>query len=358
MKAIILAAGQGTRLRPVTLTMPKPLVPVANKRLIEYAIDTIRGAGITDIGIVVNSMDSPIVTAFEDGHGLDINLEYIVQEEQLGLAHAAGLCRNFVGDEPFAMFLGDNIFQDKMTDLIRNFPDSKADASIVLTQVADPSRFGIAVVKDDEIMEVIEKPTVPPSNLAIVGVYLFRNSIFEAISKIKPSQRGEYEITDAIQQLINEKKAIIPYTIKGWYIDAGKPEPIILANQLVLEDLPYSPPPGPNSGKIEGNCEVSHRVIIGENSQIINSVVRGPAIIGDNTIIRDSYVGPYTAIGNDCLIEGSEIEASIVMNNCVIRLIPGRIDRSLLADNAQVVSTDRMPTAYRFVLAENTIVEV
>jgi glucose-1-phosphate thymidylyltransferase len=358
MKAIILAAGQGTRLRPVTLTMPKPLVPVANKRLIEYAIDTIKGAGITEIGIVVNNLDSPIVTTFSNGNGLGVHLEYIVQEEQLGLAHAANLCHEFVGDEPFAMFLGDNIFQDKMTDFIRDFPNSDGDASIVLAEVADPTRFGIAIVEDGEIKRVIEKPKVPPSNLAIVGVYLFRNSIFDAISKIKPSARGEYEITDAIQQLIDDKRAITPYKIKGWYIDAGKPEPIILANQLVLEDLPYSPAPTPESGKIEGDSDVSHRVIIGENSRIIDSVVRGPVIIGNNTIIQNSYVGPYTAIGDNCRIEGSEIEASIVMNNCVIRLIPGRIDRSLLADNAQVVSTERMPTAYRFVLAENTIVEV
>jgi glucose-1-phosphate thymidylyltransferase len=357
MKAIILAAGQGTRLRPVTLTMPKPLVPVANKRLIEYAIDTICGAGISEIGIVVNNLDSPIVQTFGEGKSLGVHLEYIIQTEQLGLAHAAALCKSFVGDEPFAMFLGDNIFQDKMVDLISGFPDSDADASIVLTEVADPSRFGIAVVEDGQIMRVVEKPTDPPSNLAIVGVYLFRSSIFEAIDRIKPSTRGEYEITDAIQELINQKKSISPYRIKGWYIDAGKPEPIILANQLVLEELPWSPPPSDHS-KIQGNSEVSHRVIIGEGSQIIDSVIRGPAIIGKNTIIRDSYVGPYTAIGDNCTIDASEIEASIVMTNCQIRHIPGRIDRSLLADNAQVVSTERMPTAYRFVLAENTIVEV
>ncbi|MGJ3237453.1 MAG: glucose-1-phosphate thymidylyltransferase [Anaerolineae bacterium] len=357
MKAIILAAGQGTRLRPVTLTMPKPIVPVANKRLIEYAIDTIKGADITEIGIVVNSLESPIVQAFGDGSQMGVKLEYIIQEEQLGLAHAAGICRDFVGDEPFAMFLGDNIFQDKMSDFIRNFGASDADASIVLAKVPDPSRFGIAVVEDGVIQRVMEKPKDPPSDLAIVGVYLFRASVFEAIDTLEPSARGEYEITDAIQKLISDKKSIEPYTIKGWFIDAGKPDPIILANQLVLEELPWTPAPT-DADKIKGESEVSHRVIIGENSQIIDSVVRGPVIIGENTIIRDSYVGPYTAIGDNCTIEGSEIEASIVMNNCVIRLIPGRIDRSLLADNAQVVSTERMPTAYRFVLAENTIVEV
>ncbi|MEM9951581.1 MAG: glucose-1-phosphate thymidylyltransferase [Chloroflexota bacterium] len=357
MKAIILAAGQGTRLRPVTLTMPKPVVPVANKRLIEYAIDTIKGAGITEIGIVVNSLESPIVKAFGNGDDLDVKIEYVIQEEQLGLAHAAGICRDFVGDEPFAMFLGDNIFQDKMSDLIRNFESSDADASIVLTPVPDPSRFGIAVVENEKIQEVMEKPENPPSNLAIVGIYLFRPSIFEVIDSLEPSARGEYEITDAIQALIGSGKKVAPYKIKGWFIDAGKPDPIILANQLVLEELPWTPAPT-DENKIQGDSDVSHRVIIGENSQIIDSVVRGPVIIGDNTIIRNSYVGPYTAIGDNCTIEGSEIEASIVMSGCRIHLIPGRIDRSLLADNAQVVSTDRMPTAYRFVLAENTIVEV
>lgn len=357
MKAIILAAGQGTRLRPVTLTMPKPLVPVANKRLIEFAIDTIKGAGISEIGIVVNSLESPIVKTFGDGESLGVNLEYIIQTEQLGLAHAAGLCRDFIDGEPFAMFLGDNIFQDKMSDFIKAFPDSDADASIVLAKVPDPSRFGIAAVNDGKIEYVVEKPQDPPSNLAIVGVYLFRQSIFEAIDTLEPSARGEYEITDALQKLLDDKKFIQPYTIKGWFIDAGKPDPIILANQLVLEDLPWTP--APTSGdQIQGESEVSHRVIIGKNSQIIDSVVRGPVIIGDNTVIRNSYVGPYTAIGDNCTIEGSEIEASIVMENCVIHLIPGRIDRSLLADNAQVVSTEKMPTAYRFVLAENTIVEV
>ncbi|MGB1289135.1 MAG: glucose-1-phosphate thymidylyltransferase, partial [Aggregatilineales bacterium] len=281
MKAVILAAGQGTRLRPVTLTMPKPLVPVANKRLIEYAIDVLREAGLTDIGIVVNNLDSPIVKQLGDGKDLGIHLEYITQEEQLGLAHAVGLCRDFVGDGPFCVFLGDNIFHDRMHDLLTGFEASDADASIVLTEVSDPSRFGIAVVEDGVIKQVIEKPANPPSNLAIVGVYLFRKSIFDAIDVLEPSGRGEYEITDAIQGLIDRDKSIAPYKLQGWYIDAGKPDPIILANQLVLEDLPYTPAPE-NSDQIEGNCEVSHRVVLGKNSKIIDSVVRGPVIIGDN----------------------------------------------------------------------------
>lgn len=356
MKAVILAAGQGTRLRPVTLTMPKPLVPVANRWLITYAIDVLKTAGLKDIGIVVNSMESPIVKNLGNGDILDVNIEYIIQQEQKGLAHAIGLCRDFVGDEPFTVFLGDNIFQDKMTTLLSSFAESSDDAAIVLGEVSDPTRFGIAEIDNGKIIGVVEKPKDPPSNLAIAGVYLFRSSIFDAISRIKPSWRNELEITDAIQVLISDDNAVASYKLDGWWIDAGKPDAIVMANQLVLEDLPYTPAPE-NSDQIEGDCDVSHRVIIGKNSKIIDSVVRGPVIIGDNTIIRNSYVGPYTALGDNVVIEGSEIEASIVMKNCEIRNIHGRIDRSLLADNARVTAATHMPDAHRFILAENSYVQ-
>jgi glucose-1-phosphate thymidylyltransferase len=358
MKAIILAAGHGTRLRPVTLTMPKPLVPVANKWLIAYAIDVLKSAGLNEIGIVVNNMESPIVTTLGNGDVLGVKLSYIVQEQQLGLAHAIKICQDFVGGAPFCVFLGDNIFQDKMTEMLTAFDSSDAEATIVLGEVTDPSRFGIAVVDGEKIIKVIEKPKEPPSNLAISGVYLFRPSIFDAIGRIKPSNRNELEITDAIQELIDSGSKVTPYRLTGWFIDAGKPDPIITANQLVLEQLPYTPPLDESSGKLFGKCDVSHRVVLGENTQVIDSVIRGPVIIGNNTIIKNSYIGPYTSIGNDVHVESSEIEASIVMNSCQIKDISGRIDRSLLADNAQVISSQRMPLTYRFVLAENTYVEV
>jgi glucose-1-phosphate thymidylyltransferase len=357
MKAVILAAGQGTRLRPVTLTMPKPLVPVANKSLIAYAIDMLKRADLKDIGIVVHTMDSPIVTQLGDGKKLGVHLEYIVQEQQKGLAHAVSLTKTFVGDEPFAMFLGDNIFQDKMESLLRGFPKSKADAVIAVGEVSDPTRFGIAVLDGSSIKEVIEKPPNPPSNLAIAGVYLFRSSIFDAISKIKPSRRNELEITDAIQQLIHDKHEVQPYIIGGWWIDAGKPDAIINANQLVMGDMPYTPAPE-DPKKVIGSSQVSNRVILGENTQIIDSVIRGPAIIGDNTIVRNSYVGPYTALGDNVTLENSEIEASIVMKDCVIRNIPGRIDSSLLADSSQVVAASHVPAAHRFILAEDSYVQL
>ena len=356
MKAVILTAGQGTRLRPVTLTMPKSLVPVANRWLIAYAIDVLKLAGLNDIGIVVNSLNSPIVALLRDGKSLGVNIEYIVQEKQKGLAHAIGLCQAFVGDDPFTVFLGDNIFQDKMTALLTSFADSGAEAKIVLGEVPDPTRFGIAKIDQGRIVQVVEKPQDPPSNLAITGVYLFRKSIFDAISRIKPSGRNELEITDAIQVLISDGHPVESYELTGWWIDAGKPDAIIMANQLVLEELPYTPAPE-NGGQVEGKSEVSHRVLIGHNSRVIDSVIRGPVIIGAGTIIRNSYIGPYTALGDNVVVEGSEIEASIVMKDCEIRNIQGRIDRSLLADSARVTSAPQMPDAHRFVLAENSYVQ-
>ncbi|MBK9748369.1 MAG: glucose-1-phosphate thymidylyltransferase [Chloroflexi bacterium] len=357
MKGIILAAGQGTRLRPVTLTMPKPLVPVANMPLIGYAIEVLHNAGIEEIGIVANELDSPISRELGDGSALGVKLSYIVQAEQRGLAHAIGLTKDFVAGEPFCVFLGDNIFQDKMGDLLRAFPASDSEANIALGEVADPTRFGIAEVQDGVIKRVVEKPKVPPSNLAIAGVYLFRSSIYDSISKIKPSARNEYEITDAIQHLIESGAKVTHYKITGWWIDAGKPDSIMQANQLVLGELPYTPAPDDPS-MIIGRCDISPRVLVGENSQIIDSVVRGPVIIGKNVTIRNSYVGPYTAIGDNVQIENSEIEASIIMKDCAIRSIPGRIDSSLLADNAKVFAADHGPAVHRFVLAENSYVQL
>lgn len=357
MKAVILAAGQGTRLRPVTLTMPKPLVPVANQPLIAYAIHVLKNAGLTEIGIVVNDLESPIHSQLGSGESLGVHLDYIVQREQLGLAHAINLAHDFVGNEPFCVLLGDNIFQDKMESLIREFPTADHEVAIALIEVSDPKRFGIAEIDDGRIKRVIEKPKTPPSNLAISGAYLFKPTIFEAISRIKPSWRNEYEITDAIQQVIDLGHKVFPYTLKGWWIDAGKPDAIIQANQLVLGDLPFTPAPD-DSGRVIGNCEISARVLLGENSQIIDSVVRGPAIIGKNATIRNSYIGPYTSIGDNVVVENSEIDASIVMQNCKILHIPGRIDSSLIADNSTVEASDRVPSGHRLILAENSYVRL
>lgn len=357
MRAVILAAGQGTRLRPVTLTMPKPLVPVANKPLIVYALDVLKNAGLTEIAIVVNDMESPIVASLGNGASLGVRLDYIVQQQQLGLAHAIGLCKPFVGDKPFCVFLGDNIFQDKMTSWLTGFAASEAEAAIALGEVADPRRFGVADIQNGKIVRLVEKPKDPPSNFAISGVYLFRPSIFDAIANIKPSWRNELEITDAIQYLVDGGRNVMPYILQGWWIDAGKPDSIIHANQLVMGEMPYTPPPD-DPAVIIGNCDISHRVFIGTGSQIIDSVVRGPVMIGNNVTIKNSFIGPYTAIGDNVVIESSEIDASIVMKNCTVRSIPGRIDSSLMADNSQLTAATHVPASHRFILAENSFVQL
>lgn len=358
MRAVILAAGQGTRLRPVTLTMPKPLVPVANKPLIAYAMDVLKNAGLDEIAIVVNDMESPIVSQLGNGASLGVHLDYIVQREQLGLAHAISLCKQFVGDQPFCVFLGDNIFQDHMESLLRGFPDSGAEATIALGEVSDPTRFGVAEIKDGQIVRLIEKPKVPPSNFAIAGVYLFRRSIFDAISQIRPSHRNELEITDAIQHLVANGRNVYPYILTGWWIDAGKPDSIIQANQLVMGDMPYTPPPDGEHISIHGKCDISHRVEIGEGSVIVDSVIRGPVRIGKNVTIKSSFIGPYTAIGDHVIIENSEIDASIIMKNCSVTDIAGRIDSSLLADNSQLTAGGHIPSSHRFILAENSFVQL
>lgn len=358
MKAVILAAGQGTRLRPVTLTMPKSLVPVANKSLIAYAIDMLKGAGLTDIGIVVHSTRSPICERLGDGRQFGVRVQYIVQEQQSGLAHATLLCEEFVGNESFTVFLGDNIFQDTMHALLTGFVDSGAGAAVALSRVPDPERFGIAEVQESRVLRVEEKPSQTQSNLAICGVYLFRPSIFDAIRTIKPSWRNELEITDAIQALIERGELVNAYVIDGWWIDAGKPDAIIQANQLVLGDLHYSPAPQDHEA-ICPDSEVGPRVLLGRGTQVEHSVIRGPVIIGDHVTIRDSYIGPYTSVGDNVVIEGSEIEASIVMRDCQLRNVPGRLDSSLLADDSRVTAArDRVPAVRRFILAENSYVQL
>ena len=358
MKAVILCAGKGTRLYPVTLTMPKPLVPVANKPLLRYAIETLTDMGATEIGLVVNSLDSPIRDQLGDGiDTVGVPLTYIAQEDPQGLAHAVKLCEPFIGDEPFMVYLGDNIFQDRMKILYHQFKDTGASAAIALTRVANPSAFGIAELEGNRIKRLIEKPKDPPSNLAIAGVYVFQSAIFEAINHIKPSWRNELEITDAIQYLVDRGDKVIPYIVEGWWIDAGNAEAIVRANQLVLEELPFTPP-YTKDPRIQGQSNVSHRVLLGEGSVITDSVIRGPVVIGCNVTISNSYIGPYTSIGDDVVIESSEIEHSIIMSHCEIQNIDRRIDASLIAEHVKVMRAPAKPMTHRLILAENSVVQL
>ncbi|NOG48354.1 MAG: NTP transferase domain-containing protein [Chloroflexi bacterium] len=334
--------------------MPKPMVPVANKPLIEYAVDLLKAAGVHDIGIIVNS---PGVADADVGrrHEAARPPRIPVQAEQKGLAHACSLAADFVGDEPFAMLLGDNIFQDQMTQMLTDFNASDAEAAIALGEVAGPDPLkrgsqrrpyptrGRKAEGSAEQPRYQRRVPVPPVDLRLR-------------SAESPSWRNELEITDAIQDLLTHNKKVSYYTIKGWWIDAGKPDAIVRANQLVMGDMPYSPPP---EGDTIENSEVSARVLIGEGSHIINSTVRGPVVIGAGVTIKDSYVGPYTAIGDNVTLEHAEIEASIVMKDCTLRGIDGRIDSSLMADGSVVLSSGRsMPRVHRFILAENSYIQL
>jgi glucose-1-phosphate thymidylyltransferase len=244
-----------------------------------------------------------------------------------------------------------------MKVLYNRFEETGASAAIALTEVPNPSAFGIAELDGDRIKRLVEKPKDPPTNLAIAGVYVFQPAIFEAIKHIKPSWRNELEITDAIQFLLDEGRKVIPYIVEGWWIDAGNADSIVRANQLVLEGLPFTPP-YTGDARIQGDSNVSHRVILGEDTQIVDSVIRGPVVIGNRVTIRDSYVGPYTSIGDDVVIESSEIEHSIVMRHCVIKDIDRRIDASLIAENATVIRAPARPMTHRLILAENSVVQL
>ncbi|MDI3471774.1 MAG: glucose-phosphate thymidylyltransferase [Thermotogaceae bacterium] len=350
MKALILCAGKGTRLRPLTFTNAKQLIPVANKPVILYSIENIKNSGIKDIGIVVNSENRE---AFQeklgDGSDYGIKITYILQQEPKGLAHAVRISKDYIKDEPFMLYLGDNLIFEDIKEYSEKFLKDDCSASILLTPVPNPSQFGIAVLDDHgNIMKVVEKPKDPPSNFAIIGVYFFRKEIFEAIENIKPSWRGEYEITDAIEYLVENGKKVRAHVIYGWWKDMGRPEDLSEANRRLLEKL--------SRRKILGNVDdiknVYGVVEIGENSEIVNSQIRGPVIIGKNTVIKDSYIGPYTSIGNNVFIQSSEIENSIVMDNTTIINIDRRIDNSIIGSNAKLVKTDTRPRVLRFVIGD------
>ncbi|HOB15653.1 MAG TPA: glucose-1-phosphate thymidylyltransferase [Defluviitoga sp.] len=355
MKALILCAGKGTRLRPLTLTNAKPLIPIANKPTIMYSIEKIKEAGISDIGIVVSPEN---IEAFQrvlgDGSSLDVKITYIIQEKPQGLAHAVKVSKDFLNDENFLMFLGDNLVQFDLRNFIKQFENSNYESYILLTPVENPSEFGIAIIEDSKIVKVIEKPKVPPSNLAIVGVYIFTPLIFEAINHITLSWRGEYEITDAIQWLIDNTKSVGAHIIEGWWKDTGKPEDLIEANRKILNELKEIQ----IEGEIKEGSSIQGNVIIGKNTIIINSIIRGPVIIGENTTINNSYIGPYTSIGDGVYISSSEIEHSIVLNDANIINIPIRIESSVIGENANIISIERRPYSIKLILGDYSHIQI
>jgi glucose-1-phosphate thymidylyltransferase len=355
MKGLILSGGHGTRLRPLTHTGPKQLIPIANKPVLFYAIEDLAEAGVKEIGIILGTnMPEKVQEAVGDGSKFGVKVTYIEQGEPKGLAHAVAVAKDFVGDDSFIMYLGDNILKSGVEEFVEGFQDSDYQARILLQRVENPRQFGVAELNDEgDVVHLVEKPPEPKSDLALVGIYLFKSSIFTAIDNIEPSWRGELEITDAIQELLNTNQKVDSHIVKGWWKDTGKPEDVLDANHLILDMLQSQ-----CSGEVEDGAKISGRVSVG-NGTIIKkgTVIRGPVSIGENCVI-DAYIGPYTSIGDNSRIIGGEIESSIVVGDAIIECNE-RIVESLIGNHAQIRSQDDLlPHGRRFVIGENSMVNL
>ncbi len=353
MKGLILSGGKGTRLRPLTYTSAKQLVPVANKPVLFYGIEAIAAAGIKDIGIVVGDTQSEIRDAVGDGSAWGVTVSYIEQDEPRGLAHAVLISQPFLGDEPFVMYLGDNLLNKGITPLVREFVASRPAAQILLAHVRDPQMFGVAELADGHVVRLDEKPSEPKSDLALVGVYMFGPEVFESVRRISPSARNELEITDAIQDLIDRGLAVTPRIVDGWWKDTGKLEDMLEANRLILDTLDRR-----IDGSVDSASRVEGKVVIESGAQIEGSVIRGPAIIGAHARILEAYVGPFTSIMNDVEIRKSEIEHSIVLEGSSITDLSTRVEDSLIGKNVRIARQQIMPSAYRFMLGDNSEVGI
>ena len=335
------------------VTLAKHLIPVANKPVLVYGVEAIVDAGVREIGIIVGETREAIREAVGDGSAWGARITYIEQREPRGLAHAAAVAREFIGDEPFIMYLGDNLLKEGLREFVETFRRNRPNALILLYEVPNPEQFGIAVLKDGKIARVMEKPKPAPTNLAIVGAYIFDKNVFDSIAQLRPSRRDELEITDAIQDLIERGLTVEPHMVRGWWKDTGKPEDILEANRFILEDIEPRV-----LGKVDKNSQIEGKVVIGQGAEVVNSLIRGPAIIGEGSVIFSSFVGPFTSIGRNVRIEGSEIEHSVVMEECVIQDVEGRIDSSLLGRNVVITRSVRRPKVFRFVLGDNSITDL
>ena len=355
MKGLILSGGKGTRLRPLTYTRAKQLIPVANKPVLIRVVETIRDAGITEIGIVIGQNGSEIREAVGNGDKYGTHITYIEQDQPLGLAHAVKIAQPFLGDESFVMYLGDNVIQGGISDLIRDFANHDWNSQIVLKAVDDPTSFGVAKLRaDGSIEQLIEKPKEPPSNLALIGIYMFDAHIFEAVNAIKPSWRNEYEITDAIQWLITNGYVVQPHIHTGWWIDTGKQKDMLEANGLVLEEM--TPTIAPDV--IIENSDVDRRVTIESGARIINSVIHGPTVIGENTLVEDAYVGPYTSIYHDVTLKNCEIERSIVLESSTISDLNVRLHGCLIGREVTIQRKDEKPRALTLNLGDHSTISM
>ena len=347
MKGLLLSGGHGTRLRPITYSQQKQLIPVANKPILFYAIEDLIEAGIREIGIIIGGPNKDQVIDTVKASNWEAEIKFIYQDEPKGLAHAILVAEEFL-DEDFVMYLGDNILREGIVEHAKKFKENNYDASIMLTEVENPQQFGVADIKKDGSIRLVEKPAVPPSNLALIGVYFFKPIVFESCKSIKPSWRNELEITDTIQWLIDNNYKVGWTKIEGWWKDTGKPEDILEANRLVLDDIKMN-----NEGTIKGRSRIIGRVTIGKGAKIENSLLKGPSLVGENCLIKNSYVGPYTSIGMDCIIEDTEIEDSIIMQKSEISG-GGRIIESLIGKEVKIKKKTDLPSGKKIVVGDNS----
>jgi glucose-1-phosphate thymidylyltransferase len=353
MKGLILSGGKGTRLRPLTHTSAKQLVPVANKPVLFYGIEAMAAAGIREVGIIIApETGDEIRSAAGDGSRFGVSIEYIEQDAPLGLAHAVLTAEPFLGGSPFVMYLGDNLLRNGIVDLVDTFRTEQPDALILLTPVPDPQHYGVAELVDGRVARLVEKPKEPKTDLALVGVYMFTPSIFEAARAIEPSGRGELEITDAIQTLVDGGKRVDPHIVHGWWKDTGQVQDMLEANRLILDDLMEQVDGELVESRVEG------RVVIAEGARLERTTVRGPAIVGRGSRLTDAYIGPYTAVGEDVTIEKAELEHSIVMSGSAISDLEYRIEASLIGKNVRIGRGPALPKAYRFVVGDSADVQI
>lgn len=360
MKGLILSGGKGTRLQPLTYTLAKQLVPVANTPVLFRVIQTIREAGVTEIGIIIAPNTGEEIQRAVTQANFDANITFILQEEPKGLAHAVRTAyeKGFLNDgERFAMFLGDNVIEGGISSLISDFAHHPEwNAQVVLKAVPNASSYGVAVLRPDgSIEKLIEKPPIPPTNLALVGIYMFDDHIKEAIYAIQPSKRGEYEITDAIQWLVDKGYLVFPHVHQGWFIDTGKPYDMLEANACVLEELT---PLIASDSAIDEKSQVDKRVTVQSGAVIRNSVIRGPAIIGEGAVIEDSYIGPFTSIYHRTKITGCEIERSIILEDSTISHLPSRLQDSLIGRNVTLTRNTSRPSALKMNLGDHSMVYI
>lgn len=351
LRGLILSGGKGTRLRPITHTSAKQLVPVANKPVLFYGIEAMAAAGIKEIGIIIApETGDEIKTTAGDGSQFGVEITYILQDEPLGLAHAVLTAEPFLRDAPFVMYLGDNLLQGGIAELVEAFRTNEPEALILLTPVPDPENYGVAELNgSNTVKRLVEKPKEPATDLALVGVYMFTPQIHDAARAIEPSPRGELEITDAIQHLVDEGRRVEPHIVTGWWKDTGRLEDMLEANRLILENVEQR-----IDGELDAGSNVEGRVIVEAGARLVRSTVRGPAIIGAGATLTDCYVGPYTAIAEGCAIERAEVEHSILLAGSSVCGLDGRMESSLLGRNVAIRRDDRQPRAYRFMVGDNS----